>query len=282
MKNTRWVLVGIVSLAVTLLLIGVVTIGPALAQGPMGGWSFNGQPGYGPGMMMGYSQGYTGTTPSGYGPGWMHGGMMGWGYNNQADGDGYFGCGGGMRGSGMWGSNSPFFAPEPLSVAAATEAVDSFLGNLNDSNLALAEIMIFDNHAYAEVVEKDTGIGAMELLVDPATLNVYPEMGPNMMWNQKYSPMTGYGRWGGATPNDLSAEMTVTPVAAVEAAQTYLDTLDNNFTVDNHAAPFYGYYTLHVNQNDQTVGMLSVNGYSGQVFLHTWHGKLLEMSESAH
>jgi hypothetical protein len=25
--------------------------------------------------------------------------------------------------------------------------------------------------------------------------------------------------------------------------------------------------------------MLSVNGYSGQVFLHTWHGDLVEMSE---
>ncbi|MBI1882356.1 MAG: peptidase M4, partial [Chloroflexi bacterium] len=27
------------------------------------------------------------------------------------------------------------------------------------------------------------------------------------------------------------------------------------------------------------IGMLSVNGFSQQVFPHTWHGKLLEMSE---
>ncbi len=288
MKNMRWLLMGTVTLVAALLLVGAVTIGPALAQGPMGGrmmggWGFDGQSGYGPGMMMGYTQGYTGTTPYGYGLGWMHGGMMGgWGYNNQADGA--YGCGGGMgtRGGGMWGSNSPFFTTEPLSVAQATEAVETFLGNLNDSNLALAEIMIFDNHAYAEVVEKDTGIGAMELLVDPVSLSVTPEMGPNMMWNQKYGMMTGYGSWGGATPNDVSAEMPVTPAAAVEAAQTYLDTLGNNFTVENHADSFYGYYTLHVNQNDQAVGMLSVNGYSAQVFLHTWHGQLLEMSELEH
>jgi hypothetical protein len=26
-------------------------------------------------------------------------------------------------------------------------------------------------------------------------------------------------------------------------------------------------------------GMLSVNGYSGQVFLHTWHGAFIEESE---
>ena len=49
-------------------------------------------------------------------------------------------------------------------------------------------------------------------------------------------------------------------------------------TADEHADPFYGYYTLHVNRDGQTVGMLSVNGYTGQVFPHTWHGKLLEMS----
>jgi hypothetical protein len=32
----------------------------------------------------------------------------------------------------------------------------------------------------------------------------------------------------------------------------------------------------------ETVGMLSVNGYTGQVFPHTWHGDFVEMSESTH
>jgi hypothetical protein len=74
--------------------------------------------------------------------------------------------------------------------------------------------------------------------------------------------------------------MPITPAQAVEAAQTYLDTyLANNLQVDEQAEPFYGYYTLHVDRNGETIGMLSVNGYSGQVFLHTWHGDLVEMSE---
>jgi len=275
MKSKRWLLIGATSLTATLLLVGLFTIMPTLAQGPMGGWGFNSQPGYGPGM-MGYTHGYTGTTPYGYGSNRMHGGRMGgWGYNNQADDAGYYGCGGGM-----WGGNSPFFTAEPLSMTEAIEAVESFLDNLNDGNLALAEIMIFDNHAYAGIVEKDTGIGAMELLIDPNSLTVTPEMGPNMMWNQKYGMMTGSGRWGNATPNEALAEMPVTSAAAIEAAQEYLDAnVGNNFIADDHAAPFYGYYTLHVNQNGKTVGMLSVNGYSGQVFLHTWHGELLEMSD---
>jgi hypothetical protein len=198
----------------------------------------------------------------------------------------------GMMGSGMmWNSNSPFFAADPLTLAEATEAIESYLTTLNDPNLELHEIMIFDNHAYAEIFEKDTGIGAMELLVDSRTKAVYPEMGPNMMWNLKYGMMSGNngygmmgmmrGMMGYANSTNPSAEMTVTPAEAVAAAQTYLDTnlLDRQLSVEAEAEPFYGYYTLHVSSDGQTVGMLSVNGYTQQVFLHTWHGKLLEMSE---
>jgi hypothetical protein len=93
--------------------------------------------------------------------------------------------------------------------------------------------------------------------------------------------MGGFGnRMGQPGAVAPSAEMTVTPEQAVEVAQTYLDTSfsEAKLTVDTEADPFYGYYTLHVNKDGQTAGMLSVNGYSGQVFLHTWHGKLIEMS----
>ena len=59
--------------------------------------------------------------------------------------------------------------------------------------------MIFDNNAYARITEKSTGIGAMELLVDPASLVVFPEYGPNMMWNLKYGMMSGAGMMGGTS-----------------------------------------------------------------------------------
>jgi hypothetical protein len=130
----------------------------------------------------------------------------------------------------------------------------------------------------------------MELLVDPTTKTVHPEMGPNMMWNLKYGMMTGnsgYGMMGmmrgfAGVPNqaDVSADMTVTPEQAIAAAQTYLDAnfASANLKAADEAEPFYGYYTLHVIRVGQVVGMLSVNGFSQQVFPHTWHGKLLEMS----
>ncbi len=311
----RWLLILLTGGLVVVLLVSFLTIMPVLAQGPGGmmrGFGFNNQSGgYGPGWMtlapersagVGYSQSYTGTTPYGFGPGWMHGGfgpggmmgrgMMGggmiggfgprWGYSQGQTDEGFYGygCPGISRGGMMWSSNSPFFGTEPLSLADATAAVNTFLTNLNNENLELAEVMVFDNHAYAEIVEKDSGIGAMELLVDPASKAVYPEMGPNMMWNLKYGMMGGYGRWGQVvTPGEATTEMTISPAEAVEAAQAYLDTnLGQNFSADAEAEPFYGYYTLHVNKDGETIGMLSVNGYSGQVFLHTWHGNLLEMS----
>lgn len=197
---------------------------------------------------------------------------------------------GGWMGPGMMGRPSSGSAVNaaPLSLDEATQAVEKYLERLNNPDLAIAEVMIFDNHAYAEIVEKSTGIGAMEVLVDPVTRAVYPEFGPNMMWNLKYSPMGEYG-WMGrgmrgmmgsiANPEDISAEMPVTPDEAVEIAQKYLDAEQPGARVSDEADRFYGYYTLHIVRDGKVTGMLSVNGYTRQVFPHTWHGNFIEMSE---
>ena len=47
----------------------------------------------------------------------------------------------------------------------------------------------------------------------------------------------------------------------------------------DEAEAFYGYYTLHILKNGQVEGMLSVNGYTGAVWYHTWHGPFLGMKE---
>lgn len=211
--------------------------------------------------------------------------MMGWisGGNNSGysmmDGNGMMG---GYR-SGT-GSNV-----KPLTVDQVKQAVDAYLKRLNNPDLELKEIMIFDNNAYARIAEKSTGIGAMELLVDPTSLTVYPEVGPNMMWNQKYGHMSGMGGMmggrngmmgnGAANPGSVSAAMAVTSEQAVKIAQQYLD---QQFPGDKAATdpdPFYGYYTIDMLKDGKPTGMLSVNGFSGQVFLHTWHGTFIEISE---
>lgn len=293
-NSKRWIAIALVSGLAVLLLVGVVATVPAFAQGPggMGGGMMGGSGGMmggsggmmgGPGWMMGNTQGLTETTP--FGPGGMLGGMMNQMMNGMTNGM----MGGGM----MVNSNSPFFTAKPMTLAEATETLNAYLASLNDSNLKLDEVMIFDNQAYGRIIEKDSGIGVMEVLVDPTTKAVFPEMGPNMMWNLKYGMMSGFGgygmmgmmmggnnmmgNFGTATP---SAEMPLTPEKAVETAQTYLDTYfsEAKLTANQKADPFYGYYTIDLNKDGKTAGMLSVNGYTGQVFPHTWHGKLIEMS----
>jgi hypothetical protein len=209
--------------------------------------------------------------------------------------DDYFPHGPGM-GPGMMGgfSGSGPANVKPLSINQAQKAVQDYLTNLGDQDLELGEVMIFDNHAYAQIREKSTGIGAMEVLVDPQTLAVYPEHGPNMMWNIKYGMMSAWGGYGpgmmgmmggygignwseGQTP-EVSADMPIKPEQAIQSAQRYLDLVLPGTQAEDHADPFYGYYTLHILRDGKVIGMLSVNGYTQQVFLHTWHGDFIEMS----
>lgn len=319
MFNNKWFSIAVGSGLAVLILAGFLVIVPAFAQGGNSRGHAGGMMndsgnsgGSGPGWMMGNTQGITGTNPFGFGPGWMMQrtqgfsgtmpfgpGMMGM-MGNFMNGDGSFG--GMMHGGMMVNSNNPFYtAPESLTLDEVSAVLDAYLTDLDDADLAYEDVMIFDNHAYAQIVERESGTGVMEVLIDPTTEAVYPEMGPNMMWNQKYGMMSGFGRYGmmggmmgmmggfnqGMMGNsfnfgnaDEPVEMTVTSEQAVAAAQRYLDNnfSDKAFVADDHADSFYGYYTLHVNdQAGETVGMLSVNGYTSAVWPHTWHGKLVEM-----
>jgi hypothetical protein len=249
-------------LAIVLVLAGtlflVTVAAPVLAQGPMGGGMMGGWGGRG-GMMGGYGYGqvYTGTAPYGYG-------MMGW-------------YGSGCPMFGAWGSPGP--DAKPLTIAQATEAVKNYLASTGNSDLQLAEVMEFTGNFYAEIHEKSTGIGAFELLVNRYTGAVYPEPGPNMMWNTKYGHMGGMGMMGWWSAP--AGEMTVTPEQAVKLAQDYLDRVAAGTTA-GQPERFYGYYTLHTEKDGKITGMLSVNGYSGAVWYHNWHGDFIGMTEEEH
>lgn len=77
----------------------------------------------------------------------------------------------------------------------------------------------------------------------------------------------------------VPSEMTVSPEQALQFAQQYLDQQFPGYNMSDEVYPFYGYYTIDFLKDDQPAGMLSINGYSGQVFLHTWHGTFIEMWE---
>jgi len=256
------------------------------AYGPsmMGGYGWNNDNAYGPSNMM------DGNGNNGMGPN----GMMG----NGGDMTLAPGASAGVNG---YNNNTNL---TPLTIDQTKAAAEKYLANLDNSDLEIDEIMIFDNNGYVIVKEISTGIGAFELLVDPTSQVAYPEHGPNMMWNVKYSGlnheymmgndgmMGGNGGmmnmmgdhsnmmdgWDSSSLLDVKAEMTVTPEQAVEYAQKYLDVNIAGATTE-HAMPFYGYYTLDFEKDGEMVGMLSVNGYGGQVFLHTWHGTFIEEVE---
>src|SRR6266487_379893 len=118
---------------------------------------------FGPSMMNGYS----GNKNNTYAPNTM---MNGRGGNGMMNGDGF---------------NTTNLTP--LTVDQAKAAAQNYLANLKNSDLQVSEVMIFDKNAYVVVKETSTGTGAFELLVDPGSQIAYPEHGPNMMWNLKYS-----------------------------------------------------------------------------------------------
>ena len=230
------------------------------------------------GMMGGYygTHHYTAGCPF-QGANFPRLGMMG-GYRPDTYTYGGPGTMGGYRsdtytygGPGMMGgyrSGSPV-AADPLSIEQAKQAVESYLAGAGYSDLFVKEVMVFDNHAYVIAAEESTGIGALELLVDSASLQVVPEYGPNMMWNQKYGMMGGTS----------TADMAVSAAEAVEIAQAYLDQHFPGTTADPDPEGFYGYYTLDILRDGHPFSMLSVHGSSAEVFYHSWHGTFVEMWE---
>ena len=226
--------------------------------------------GFGPSMMYGPS------NVNGSGPNMMQGrgpSMMGdYGYNNA-------------------------ILPT-LTIDQTKASAEKYLSDLNNSGLEIAEIMIFENNGYVIVRETSTGIAAFELLVDSVSQTAYPEHGPNMMWNLKYGRLNhdnapgGFGRmmnmmggqgnmmsgWSSDSSLEVSIELPVTPTQAIGYAQNYLDTYIAGAVAED-ATQFYGYYTVDFAKDGKVAGMLSVNGYSGQVFLHTWHGIFIEEVE---
>jgi hypothetical protein len=201
-------------------------------------------------------------TGTGWQPRWMMGN-----WNGQNPGPGMMN--GGMMGNGMGGWGYPGTGT-PIAIDQAVEAVERSLAAYGSTDLMLTEVMEFSNHFYAEVEEKNTGTHAFELLIDRYTGAVYPEPGPNMMWNTKYGHMGGW--W-----SRVSGPLTVTPEQARSYAQQWLDANLPGTTLADEADAFYGYYTIHVLRDGRVSGMLSVNGYTGQIWYHNWHSDFIGM-----
>ncbi len=73
--------------------------------------------------------------------------------------------------------------------------------------------------------------------------------------------------------------MTITPRKARQYAQEFLDTRLPGPKVEEGDDTFYGYYAIHVMKDGKVYGTLGVNGYTGWVQYHEWHGKLVQLKE---
>ncbi len=202
----------------------------------------------------------------------------------------------GMMGQWYQRSQTQSIQSAPITIDQAKTIAQQYLTSTGNSNLAIKEIMEFQYNFYIQYYEKDTGRGAFEMLIwkqtPPsglvgggmmgggmmggyyyATGTIVPEPGPNMMWNAKYSMMgRGIMGWQG----QQSSPMTVTKDQALQIAQSYLDSNFNGAKVETDPTQFYGYFTMDFTINGKIAGMLSVNGYTGQVWFHTWHGEFIQ------
>jgi hypothetical protein len=207
---------------------------------------------------------------------------------------GMMGPGGAMGGGGMMGFGLGAQVSPLQTIDAAKQAFQSYVTATGNPDLALDEVIQFQWNYYAIVKEQSTGLGAFELLADPRTGAVFPEMGPNMMWNTKYSPMATLGGgmmggMGGMMPGGMmsgtwgptapTTQPSVTSDQAQQSAQQWLDQYQPGSTTETPDA-FAGYYTVHITRDGQLTGMLSVNAYTGQVWFHTWHGTFVTSSEA--
>ncbi len=253
---------------------GMMGRGGMMGQGGMMGGSY--QPSsrqcaqFGGMMNMMGGNGMMGNMMPG---GMMMGGMM----NANPARAGSFGPGNGMMGAWTPSADLAPTAGKPLTLDKATVIAKAYITAWNStSKLELGDVMQFSNHFYGEAIESDTTRGAFEFLIDPATGTVYAEPGPNMMWNLRYGTMGAH--MGISRPTNDGDKMTITPDQAVKNAQDYLDKVLPGTKVEDKPLAFYGFYTLDILRDGKVTGMLSVNGYTGQVWLHHWHGDFIAVT----
>ncbi len=220
------------------------------------------------------SSGNSRFTYGGYSPQWGgfgemgRGGMMGGGMM----GGGMMGSPGGMMGSmmQMMGGNMLVSGGIPynpngsmVSLDQASDIATRYLAAQNNLDLEVADLEEWEFNFYVEYKEKSTGTKAFQVLIDKYGGTVSPEMGPNMMWNTKYGMMSSQ-----------TGNMTLAKEQAMASAQQFLDIRLPGTKVE-YSGVFYGYYHFDVKKDNKMYGMMDVNGYSGQVWYHTWHGNFI-------
>ncbi len=174
-----------------------------------------------------------------------------------------------MSGMPMMGGMMGYYSgvTAPLSHDEAEAIADEYLVSTSNPDLTINEFEEYSHNFYVSLMEKSTGRGAIEIIIDRYSDSLQPEP-PSMMWNGKYGMMG----------QSQTAEMVVTSEQALRTAQDFLDIVYPGAGADEIVS-YYGYYTIMTTLEGKHYGMLSVNGYSGDVWYHTWHGMFISEVE---
>jgi hypothetical protein len=163
----------------------------------------------------------------------------------------------GMMGPGMMSGSMGLYqrASMPISREEAERRAAEFARGFGEGYIA-EDLMGFTENYYAVIEEESSGAAITEILVDRYTGRVTLEPGPAMMWRVR------------------AGTSSAPPAYDLEAARSLADVflggyLPGSRIVESHSFP--GHYTFDFGRNG-TEGMLSVNAYSGGIWVHTWHG----------
>ena len=208
---------------------------------------------------MMYSSTY---NPSDYQPRQMGPGMMNNSGYNYSSGSGMMG-GNMMTSNMMMGNMMALYYPEskPITQDEALRNMQS-LSRQYGSNVEVEDFMVFSGNYYAVLKDLNSSQYMAEILVDRYSGAAYAEPGPNMMWNTQLG--AGRAKSEGADYDMAGAEMLV--------GDFLTGYLPGAQILESKAMP--GYYTFDFGRQE-IEGMLSVNAYSGQIWVHTWHGPYL-------
>ncbi|PKM63919.1 MAG: hypothetical protein CVU96_05435 [Firmicutes bacterium HGW-Firmicutes-20] len=186
--------------------------------------------------------------------------------------------------TGLFLSNENRDLRDDYTLEELTENVETLLENYSES-LKISMIYVFeDRDPYFLITEVDTDRGAMELRASVVTGQIYPDRSIASMWNVKYMQRMGNRRIIGAGMmggyyRDFDFDNELTLEEALERAQNYVTLKTDGYVIDKTYHTFYGYYSFHLLNDSEIVGILRVNGFDAQVSFSRFNGTLAEIKK---
>jgi len=190
--------------------------------------------------------------------------------------NGYGGGYGMMGGQGVngYGMMSGGYDAKSLGVDLANGEVASFdqavaiakaYTQMINQDLVISQLHEYSNVYGVELNEGKTGAKAYEVMVYKNGGQMITNMGPNIMWNTKY----GHMNWG------TDGAVTISEEQATKNAQGLVTNMGQGYSIGKpELAP--GYYEFMVQKDGKNYAELDVNGYTGQVWLQSWQGPIIQ------